>query len=180
MNKAKWLLVPLLILLFCSPVSAEFYKYTDADGNVRFTDDLSNVPEDQRPDVRRYQESKTTAAPAPLPINPAKTVKPPVQSAQKNNASLTTTNRQIKAKRDALDMEYQELMKEKDLLAKEKAKAKKKPAIQDYNRKIQAHNEKIHQWEQKRKALNSELDAYNARVAESLKNPGKKIEEPKK
>ena len=43
-------------LFFCLPSFAEFYQYTDQSGVLRFTDDLTLVPEDQRPKVKKYVE----------------------------------------------------------------------------------------------------------------------------
>ena len=35
------------------PVSAEYYRYIDKNGNVSFTDNLENVPEDQRQNAEK-------------------------------------------------------------------------------------------------------------------------------
>jgi hypothetical protein len=52
----KYLKIFVLIsfILFSVNASAEFYKYTDEDGNVRFTDDINQVPEEQRSKIRSY------------------------------------------------------------------------------------------------------------------------------
>jgi hypothetical protein len=42
------LLLLLIIILFATPASADIYKFVDEQGNVRFTDDINQVPEDQR------------------------------------------------------------------------------------------------------------------------------------
>jgi hypothetical protein len=44
----------------CGP---EVYKYTDKDGIVHFTDDLSDVPVEQRTKVEAYQERKPPGVP---------------------------------------------------------------------------------------------------------------------
>ena len=56
------ILILLSIILSHVPASAEYYKYTDREGNVRFTDDLSKVPESQRSNVKSYEESETSEA----------------------------------------------------------------------------------------------------------------------
>jgi len=53
----KWA-IPMILLAFSVPASGQFYKYTDEDGVVRFTDDLSKIPKDQREDIPAYWESR--------------------------------------------------------------------------------------------------------------------------
>ena len=38
-----------IIVLFAVGASGEIYQYVDQEGNVHFTDNLNQVPEDQRP-----------------------------------------------------------------------------------------------------------------------------------
>ena len=44
------------MLFFTTAVSAEFYKYLDKDGNVRFTNDYFQIPKDQRDGMQEYSE----------------------------------------------------------------------------------------------------------------------------
>jgi hypothetical protein len=50
-----------LLFLICmwlpSSVLAEYYQYRDQNGVLRFTDNLADVPEDQRQQIERYSES---------------------------------------------------------------------------------------------------------------------------
>ena len=46
----------LAVLLLANPVLGEFYKYRDRNGVLRFTDNLADVPVDQRPDAQSYKE----------------------------------------------------------------------------------------------------------------------------
>ena len=50
--------IVITFLMFSVSASAEFYKYVDDDGNVRFTDDINQVPEAQRSQIRSYIESE--------------------------------------------------------------------------------------------------------------------------
>lgn len=163
MKKTALLLLPLIICL-CGPVSAEFYKYTDQDGNVRFTDDLSKVPKDQRPNVTSYEESQTTS-----PIAPPAEKPEPDQSASEQKSetdtSLDAQYKQIKKKQDDLEKEQQALLKEKARLESEANQQKSLEETVEYNREIKKLNERIVQHQQKRKALKTEIEAYNARMA---------------
>ena len=41
------------------PAAAQFYKYVDKDGNIHFTDDINQVPPEQRAKIRSYEESES-------------------------------------------------------------------------------------------------------------------------
>ncbi len=48
----------LIMAFFLSiPVHAEFYRFKDQNGVTIFTDDLSLVPEDQRPGIKVYEST---------------------------------------------------------------------------------------------------------------------------
>ena len=47
MKMIKFLIL-LVIVVFAAPAPAEIYKYVDEQGDVHFTDDINQVPEDQR------------------------------------------------------------------------------------------------------------------------------------
>ena len=44
------------LICFSSNLLAEFYKYTDNEGNVYFVDDISQVPDEYRPQIETYRE----------------------------------------------------------------------------------------------------------------------------
>lgn len=168
MNKII-LCISLLILFTYGPATAEFYKYTDADGNVRFTDDLSKVPESQRPNVTSYEESESsTPAPSPKKAeSDKKSEKSDDDAASKTNASLNDQRGQIQRKQENLKTEYQGLMEEKAKLAEE-SKGNKTPEQRiEIERKVKKLNEKIVQYDKKREALNSEIEAFNVKMSQS-------------
>jgi hypothetical protein len=59
-------------LAIAGPAWAQFYKYLDKHGNVRFTDDINQVPENQRVKARSYVESEPTAPFSTSPIREPK------------------------------------------------------------------------------------------------------------
>ncbi|MDM8518363.1 DUF4124 domain-containing protein, partial [Desulfobacterales bacterium HSG16] len=51
------------IILFSSFANAEFYKYVDKNGNVRYVDDLGLVPKKDRGDIVTYEEKYDRLSP---------------------------------------------------------------------------------------------------------------------
>ena len=49
-----------VIIAFTNLSHSEIYKYTDSQGNILFTDDIGRIPDDQRVDVERFPEVKTS------------------------------------------------------------------------------------------------------------------------
>ena len=48
-----------MVFFFSMLANAQIYRYTDEEGVVRFTDDLAQVPPDQRPKTEQYEEYDT-------------------------------------------------------------------------------------------------------------------------
>ena len=55
----------ILLVLFVAPSYGEMHKWVDEKGTVHFTDDLSNIPENYRPDVEIRSSTKETPASQP-------------------------------------------------------------------------------------------------------------------
>jgi predicted RNase H-like nuclease (RuvC/YqgF family) len=167
MKKAIWMVVPIILFLW-GVSAAEFYRYIDQDGQVRYTDDLSTVPVDQRPNVKRYENSQPVEAPAPDDdaTPKSKAVKKP---APRQNATLDAQAEQIRKKKSELNNEYNSLINEQARLEEARKKAKSNKEIDKVNQEISDLNDRIDQWKQKRNAFNNQLDAYRARVIEAAK-----------
>lgn len=67
--KALALRVALILSAGLLPADAEYYKYVDEHGNITFTDDLSNVPEEERSNAKKLKE--------PKPSQPSRRERPP-------------------------------------------------------------------------------------------------------
>jgi hypothetical protein len=161
------------LLLFSVSASAEFYKYTDEDGNVRFTDDINLVPEEQRAKIRSYVESQSAEVPEQQTTleNPEQSE----QSEQKSNFPDLSENdavegslEELKTRIDAIKLEidqaYAALMKEKEQLAEDKKKVKTRAQVDSYNKRIEDYNIQGEDFMKKQKERDALIDDYNARI----------------
>ncbi len=170
MKKMRWSIC-LVIIFMSTPVLGEFYRYVDKSGNVKFTDDLGQVPVEQRPKAKTYMESKG------IPEE-----KTDVSDAEKEKTVQDSTaeldQRKIQLDKETLELkkEYEAIMKEQDALSEEQKKAKTRILIQKYNKKAEAFNEKTAQYEKKRKALDERIVKYNSEVKQNLENKLKKMQ----
>jgi len=159
-----------MVMLIPAMGAADFYKYKDSKGVVRFTDNILEVPEDQRDQAAKYKSIKT----APVPQKAAKTGSAGKEPGKMEGASEPVrpgqedTYRAEKERLDALKaeltQEYSDLIKLRGELeeAREMAvDAKAKRAVE--NRIIEL-NARIRDFDEKSKAFEKELNAYNTRV----------------
>ncbi len=169
MNFGRWL-ISLSLLLFSMSASAEYYRYIDKDGNVHFTDDLTNVPENQRTDIHEYTGfqgdlNDQQKAEKPRPILEKEQVK---NKPEKNDFS--DIKKRLDQEKEKLEEEYRTLMEEKKQVAKDKNKYRSKSRARKYNKVILEFNEKIEDYERRKKLFNEEVEKYNLRVEKSYLN----------
>ena len=166
------LLIFLIIILFSAAASAQFYKYVDENGNIHFTDDINEVPVEQRDNIRSYVESESDAD---IPEENRPHEQPQEDTQQANSTglpddteteSLENTRNRLEALKQDLDNEYQMLVKEKEKLAKDKEKAVTREQIIEYNKKVDSLNERVKMYDQKGKEYKTQVDAYNAKLSE--------------
>jgi hypothetical protein len=172
MAKGRVLLVVLALMMSPLVAQGEFYRYKDAEGIVRFTDNLAEVPEDQRPQVAVYQEARP---PAPAPVNGATETaadKAPDEEPIETFAVDPETLERLEATKQALDQEYAELMDTKQKLLQEKEEklkglaARDVRARQDYEDRVKGLNDRIRDYEKRREAFTKEVDALNQSMDE--------------
>jgi len=154
--------------------SAEYYRYVDKDGNVHYTDDLTNVPEDQRTDINEYtgfqdgsndQEKDEQKEETPLPLLEKEQV-----NKKPDMDKFSEIKKQLDQKKEKLDEEYRALMEEKKDIEKNKNKYRSKSQAKKYNQAILEFNGKIEDYETRKNLLNKEVEEYNERIEKSYLN----------
>jgi chromosome segregation ATPase len=169
-----------LLLIGSRPATAEYYKYRDAQGNIRFTDNLTDVPESQRPSAKTFEE-----------ISGNTSEEDPDASAPDNNSAQANSSEEqdgiedaekpapdvdeatidaLNARKEKLDREQAELMESKRNLEEERAgleslAGRDVKARQAYEEKVKALNHKIADYQKRLKQFQKDADA----VKEALK-----------
>lgn len=144
MNLSRRIIL-LVLILGTAPALAEFYKYVDESGIARYTDDLSQVPVNQRPGVNTYTES-----PSYMP--------------NKKPLDINALKKLLENKKQDLDREYQELMMEEVRLEEEKNDIKTDQGRRKHNEKIRSFNEKSRKYLEKKDAYEKQAAVYKKRL----------------
>lgn len=158
--------IPLILMLFCVPVSAQFYKYTDETGVVQFTDDLSKIPKDQRENIPAYYESKESEPEPAAEIDeqPVDAQYSLTDTDEASEAELEQESKRLENIRNELQKEYEILVQEQDRIRPDKAVTKSKAKADEYNRRKAALRERAGRYDAKRKAYEEAVRVYNGRV----------------
>ncbi len=181
----------LICMLLPSSVLAEYYQYRDQNGVLRFTDNLADVPEDQRQQIESYTESEefvmteeesleylqdtsvqeetgedmesaSQSEETGEDMDDADQIEETDTGRDDSLAQLKKLN-QMKA---ALDEEFAELMEEKQVLLQYKD-SKKNISVKEakaYQKKVTLLNQRITDFEERRQAYKKEADAFNAQA----------------
>lgn len=141
------LIVTVFYILSVASVSAEYYQWIDQDGIKHFTDDVSEIPEDQRPRLNIYRSIKTPEKNKPDKNKPDK---------KKN----LITPESLAKKKDALDIEYDNVVKKKETLGEQKeilGEIKYNKLATELNIAIQEYQKKTDEYEILVKKYNKQI-----------------------
>jgi hypothetical protein len=167
----RWWCLLLAVMIGLIPVAAgaEFYKYRDDSGVLRFTDNLFDVPEDQRPQVTRYQEPADTSAAAPRRSAPERQTRksPPASTGVDSpkapiDLSAPTAEALEKLKK-RLELERADLAAERRALEERRQSLSKPEEVQEFNRQAEALNTRIERYEADRQRLKAGIETFQRR-----------------
>ena len=150
------LVLVFFLLATAIPSSAEIYKYRDANGVLRFTDNLQEVPKDQREQVESYQEIKTKKEPE---VQPAQK-----DAAGQQNAEMAQQAEALKKEKELLDAEYAKLEEDRKLLVELSEKERNNEEDVEFRKTIENFNARIKAYDEKLKVFEQKVGEYNAQV----------------
>jgi hypothetical protein len=184
------------VLCLSIPASAEFYKYKRADGTIHYTDDLSQVPKDQRPRLKVYSGSKSDPdllkEKAQITQGSSSTATGPQekQSAKENvtkeipepNAKLIQMQTRLEERKIQLEQEKDALKIEEEYLAgiqsrynekrnKEGRRFYKKKVLK-YEQRLTAYQNELRAFNRDVKIYNDQLKEYNAQIEKQAQSAG--------
>jgi hypothetical protein len=158
------------------PTFAQVYQYRDPNGRLCFTNQLSDVPEDQLPEILMKQPKKPVepqkteeTAPDQNPSGPEMPADPPTETPQAKNPDkplpIPIVEDLNKEKAD-LDKIHAQLMKRKNKLQKKKETLKTPEQVREYRKKVTRLNDEINAYKKRNNAFQKKADAYNAALRE--------------
>lgn len=160
----------IIALLLTAPLYAEIYKYIDENGQKRWTDDLSQVPKEQRDAAQQIE----TEAEQPENATTGKAEKTQPESPPETNAAVPDTDtasdtaelsrKALEKEKADLDLLYQQLMEERKQIEKFTPELLNFKAQAEHNDRITAFNEKTKQYDARLKAFNEKINAYNQKI----------------
>ena len=157
------IVIALALMLVPFISSAEYYKYKDESGVLRYTDDINVIPKDQRPNMDAYSEPADFITPEQEQQKVEDTEKAQKDAEAKRVKEKDAMRVKLDNTKIALDKEYEELKKAKQDLMDARADAIKNAAdTKAHQEKVLQLNEGIKDFQNRRKAFAKEVDAYNA------------------
>ncbi len=155
----------LLIGIIPSVGLGEYYQYKDSEGVVRFTDDTSIIPPDQR-DAVQMHKSISTPPGADFEAeteNSTEAVEGAPQSAMTSDDRAESEA--LNARRKELLEMYREIQAEKKALGGAPPKSAKSAVKADYEQMARALNQKVEDYNKASMEFEQKVKAFNSRIS---------------
>lgn len=156
----------IILPMLTTSLFAQIYKYIDKNGQKRWTDDLSQVPIEQRESAEQVESIKDVSQEAPTD---QETVAIPKTDPPDDTTKLTLES--LLKEKSELEKQYQLIVEERKQI--EEIKAQKGDATQreELRKKISAYNAKTKQYEIRLEAYKAKADAFNKKINPTNKPP---------
>ena len=163
-----------IFLLFTSGAMGEYYQYTDESGNVRFTDDMTQIPDSRRDSVEKFasETSGETETAAAISYVDSQSVSASADERIPEEYTAPSGEGETFEIRAAELNKFQaELNKTRHDLEKERAELQARAPSEDaknkdriaYSMEVDALNAKIEKYEKDLKAFEKKVEAFNNR-----------------
>lgn len=162
----RWLLALTLVVALAVPASAQFYKYRDKSGAIRFTDNLADVPPEQRENLKTYEETKT-AVPEDTAGGGEQTT-PAEAELEAQRAAAQAKSQELRDRQKALMDEYEALQQDREELARMGGQRASEEEQRAYREKIEALNAKVKAYQERREAYERDVQAHNEEMKSRL------------
>lgn len=148
----------MVLTLSVPPVFAEdFYRYRDENGILHFTDNLNDIPEDQREKLTRYKKKQTVVRTQLPAVSTEETTPDPKGFKALNQDDQL---RMLNDEKRELESLYGALMEKMQSLEKEKSKVKTAETSAQYEQKVSDLNKEITAYEERRASFDRKLKHY--------------------
>jgi len=177
MIRMKIFLFTILFILFLASSSIAFYEYIDEHGVTRYTDDINEVPVNQRYGKEEYNEAKSsTEETTPETKNTTDTKSPTSANTKDKEIDYDAALESLKEKQQMMIKERKTIENEDDELLKDKLKLKPGDDVEEYNEQAAKLKERTKELDEKREEFNSRLDILNVEIAEYNEKVANKLE----
>jgi hypothetical protein len=184
MKKFIWMFVFALPLVMATgAVCGEFYQYTDPQGNLVFTDDITTVPEDQRSGMQTYEAvrpapTETPETPEALDVPDDTGLEPPdmtVEADEDMGVDVSGTPFGPDAselpeaepvQEDHLDREKNRLDALHDELMEERKRLSEMPVDQMNNTQRNVHRDRVNRLNTRLREFDRQVDRFQQSVRE--------------
>ncbi|ETR71501.1 MAG: hypothetical protein OMM_02436 [Candidatus Magnetoglobus multicellularis str. Araruama] len=159
------IILGLMMVIPSNKAFSEFYKYKDANGILRFTDNLADLPENQRQDAHKYNEYISNKQDTQADLQEVLTqTEQQIKDTQKNDKALQIQmigNKIAKIQEDLQD-EYNQLVAKKKAIEKrdQKPGPKNSTEIEWLNRQAEQLNSQIRAYNEKKETYLEAIKGY--------------------
>lgn len=150
---------------FISESAAKYYQYIDQNGNMSFTDNVSEIPKDQLNQIQSFESAR------PDKTLLKKNKQNRKQPKSKIKANLKTWDGHLRFTAESLEREQEKLERTNLNLQREKTKLQKisinnlKPnQKKSYNKSIKELNNKIQQYHKQCGILKSKINKFHEKL----------------
>jgi len=164
----------LIVFLAMFPAStfAQLYRYTDKNGVRHFTDNLADVPENQRLKVQSYPEAVKNSKSDDRAPRAGKNQTRQSSTADKDKRNQTkidedhdlTLPERLRKVKVELDKEHAEIMKQRQDLSKGREILTTQTESKSYKEKEVQFNNRIVDFDKRQKLYQEKVEAYNKEV----------------